>query len=174
MKKLVDLGLSKDRRFSTFAGTAVYTATFDVKNTDLSMLNLGTVHGVSEVTLNGKDLGVRWWGEHVYDASSILEKGEITISPFSAFESARACGTRVGLSRVPPGGVACSAVPLSGCTRPDPTTHPPSETPRKGRFASFLVLSDGVREQSHRRVARSVLKHSLANQKIGASPPTIH
>ena len=32
-------------------------------------------HGVSSVRLNGKDLGVRWWGRHLYDATGALAHG---------------------------------------------------------------------------------------------------
>ncbi len=33
------------------------------------------MHGVSSVRLNGKDLGVRWWGRHLYDATGVLARG---------------------------------------------------------------------------------------------------
>jgi hypothetical protein len=33
------------------------------------------VHGVSSVRLNGKNLGTRWWGRHLYDARDALAKG---------------------------------------------------------------------------------------------------
>ena len=36
---------------------------------------VGTVHGVSSVRLNGRDLGARWWGRHIYDARGALAPG---------------------------------------------------------------------------------------------------
>ena len=33
------------------------------------------MHGVSSVRLNGKDLGARWWGRHLYDATGALAQG---------------------------------------------------------------------------------------------------
>jgi len=35
----------------------------------------GRVCDISEVTLNGKPLGVRWWGEHRYDTAGALKRG---------------------------------------------------------------------------------------------------
>jgi len=33
------------------------------------------VHGVSEVRVNGKLVGTRWYGEHVYDISHAVKPG---------------------------------------------------------------------------------------------------
>ncbi|MEI7899019.1 MAG: glycosyl hydrolase [bacterium] len=77
LKRLEDLGLSENSTFNTFAGKAVYRVKFSVADLRQSMLSLGRVHGVSEVTLNGKALGVRWWGtEHLYDTQGALRLGE--------------------------------------------------------------------------------------------------
>jgi hypothetical protein len=38
-------------------------------------LDLGAVYGVSEVTLNGKPVGVRWYGQHIYDISNAVKSG---------------------------------------------------------------------------------------------------
>jgi hypothetical protein len=63
-------------QLSTFAGTAVYRTEFDAADTERAMLSLGKVYGVSELKLNGKDLGCRWYGEHVYDVSGVLRPGK--------------------------------------------------------------------------------------------------
>lgn len=72
---LIDLSEMPDEDLATFAGTAVYRAEFDVPNTGYTLLDLGQVHDISEVTLNGTSLGLRWWGRHRYDADSALKEG---------------------------------------------------------------------------------------------------
>lgn len=77
LAKLEDLGLSENKTFNTFAGKAVYRVKFSVTDLRQSILSLGRVHGVSEVILNGKALGVRWWGvEYVYDTQGALRLGD--------------------------------------------------------------------------------------------------
>jgi hypothetical protein len=62
-----------------FSGTAVYTKTFDLpdlksktKNSKL-FLDLGTVHALAEVWLNGKNLGVVWTAPWRVDISSAVK-----------------------------------------------------------------------------------------------------
>lgn len=66
LNRLSDFSKSNDIRLNSFAGTITYTKTFDTNLNDFSTIDLGKVHGVSEVTLNNKNLGVRWWGKHEY------------------------------------------------------------------------------------------------------------
>jgi hypothetical protein len=74
--QLFDLCLAAgDPDVAGFGGVAVYRAAFDWTDETRTVLSLGTVHGVSAVRLNGKDLGARWWGRHLYDASGALAKG---------------------------------------------------------------------------------------------------
>ena len=61
---------------STFAGTAVYHTQFDIADTKRTILSLGKVYGVSELKLNGKGLGCRWYGEHIYDVAGALRPGK--------------------------------------------------------------------------------------------------
>lgn len=72
---LIDLAQMPDQDLATFAGVAVYRTEFDIPNTRYSLLDLGQVHDISEVTLNGKPLGLRWWGRHRYDAAGALREG---------------------------------------------------------------------------------------------------
>ena len=62
-----------------FSGTAVYSKTFDVpdlksktKNSKL-YLDLGTVHALAEVWLNGKNLGIVWTSPWCVDISSAVK-----------------------------------------------------------------------------------------------------
>jgi len=59
-----------------FAGQAVYNKSMILERDDYSCLDLGDVQGVAELSLNGKDLGVRWYGAYVFDVRGILKKGE--------------------------------------------------------------------------------------------------
>ncbi len=75
MNSLVDLGMSDDPALNTFAGTAVYRTRFEASE-GAAVLDLGTVASISEVTLNGKRLGVKWWGRHVYPIDEVMKPGE--------------------------------------------------------------------------------------------------
>ena len=74
--KLIDLGQSKDRELNAFAGTVVYRAEFDAPDTGRTALDLGKCYDISEVMLNGKPLGLRWYGAHLYDAADALKPGK--------------------------------------------------------------------------------------------------
>lgn len=75
--KLIDLGHSDHKSLNTFAGVITYKKNFQLDDiTAVQALNLGSVHGVSEVTLNGKPVGVRWYGQHIYDISDAVKHGE--------------------------------------------------------------------------------------------------
>ena len=75
--KLVDLGNSKKKELNTFAGVIIYRKIIQIKDiTRAGGLDLGTVYGVSEVTLNGEPVGVRWYGQHLYDISNAVKPGE--------------------------------------------------------------------------------------------------
>jgi glycosyl hydrolase family 106( putative alpha-L-rhamnosidase) len=74
--QLFDLSLAADDpEVAGFGGVALYRAEFEWTDESRTLLGLGTVHGVSGVRLNGKDLGTRWWGRHLYDAKGALQKG---------------------------------------------------------------------------------------------------
>lgn len=67
-----------DERLQRFAGQATYRIefTWTAGHDQEVELDLGGVpHGVSEVTLNGMPLGIRWYGSHRYPASPALAAG---------------------------------------------------------------------------------------------------
>lgn len=72
---LIDLSRSPDEALNTFAGTIVYKTTFECQNPELTMLDLGEVHNISEVILNGQNLGTKWWGNHIYDVAGVIQPG---------------------------------------------------------------------------------------------------
>ncbi len=76
VRQLTDISRAEnDAPLSTFAGRIVYRTQFDNKAGGRMSLDLGQVYDVSEVRLNGKPLGVRWWGRHVYATDGALHKG---------------------------------------------------------------------------------------------------
>jgi len=75
---LIDFGTSDDPVLNTFAGTAVYRTTFKIPD-NACVLDLGEVADISEVTLNGKPIGVRWFGRHVYQIDQAIVPGENTL-----------------------------------------------------------------------------------------------
>ena len=79
MRRLADF--QRYSRLKTFAGVAVYEKEFRVDDPrGLTTINLGDVQGVSELTVNGKNIGVRWYGQHIYDISGSLVKGNNSLS----------------------------------------------------------------------------------------------
>jgi hypothetical protein len=79
LRRLVDF--QKLGRLKTFAGEAVYEKQVRVDSPGaLTGIDLGDVQGVSELTVNGKDAGVRWYGHHIYDIRGLLEKGNNHLS----------------------------------------------------------------------------------------------
>ncbi len=73
--ELLDFGASPDPRLQTFAGAVDYSTDFEPERTDWNWLDLGVVHGVSEVRLNGHPLGARWYGRHRFPVRGLLQPG---------------------------------------------------------------------------------------------------
>ena len=65
-----------DESLRAFAGTAVYRGAFTAPSAAYAFLDLGPVNGISSVTLNGKTLGVKWYGCHRYAIGATLKNGE--------------------------------------------------------------------------------------------------
>ncbi len=78
LSKLIDFNHRDDLK--AFAGTITYSQNFAISLQTPQWLSLGLVRSLSEVTLNGQALGVRWYGEHVYSVSNAIRRGENEIS----------------------------------------------------------------------------------------------
>ncbi len=77
---LIDFGKSDDKRISTFAGTATYETTLILGKEDLHFLDLGDVSkGITELYLNEEKVGVKWFGNHLYDLKGTAKIGENNI-----------------------------------------------------------------------------------------------
>ena len=79
-EKLFDL--SADSRTQTFAGDIEYTTTIEVDDpASISILDAGdTNHSVTELILNGRSLGRKWYGYRMWDVSGMLHKGQNEIT----------------------------------------------------------------------------------------------
>ncbi len=64
--ELISFSDSEDPRVKAFAGEVRYTAGFEVARTGWKFLDLGTEKQITRVFLNGKELGTRWYGRHLY------------------------------------------------------------------------------------------------------------
>ena len=59
-----------------FAGVAVYSKTVQIDNpAEYHWLDLGDVRGVSELHINDRPLGTRWYGHHRYHLGAVLNPG---------------------------------------------------------------------------------------------------
>jgi hypothetical protein len=74
---LEDLGQSEDPALAKFAGEITYVKRFEVpaEIPAGSLVDLGVVHDLAEVSLNGKALGVSWYGRHRFTLPEGLAQG---------------------------------------------------------------------------------------------------
>lgn len=78
LETLSDLTENDDTK--NFAGEVIYEKTINVDANSYQQIDLGDVQGVSELTLNGKLMGTRWYGAHVYTIKDALKVGENKLS----------------------------------------------------------------------------------------------
>ncbi len=73
---LIDFSKSKDITQNTFGGEIVYKTT--INNAEgFTHLDLGDVNeGVTELFVNGENVGKRWYGKAVYSIADYLKKGD--------------------------------------------------------------------------------------------------
>lgn len=62
-----------------FSGTIRYTNTFNCTKHGNFTLNLGKVFGISEVYINRKLVGTKWYGRRLFDVSDFIQMGANTI-----------------------------------------------------------------------------------------------
>jgi hypothetical protein len=74
-------GLNGREDLKSFAGTIIYRKQIHIEKAQRTVwLNLGHLHAVSELQVNGHALGIRWHGNHRYDLSASIVPGENSIS----------------------------------------------------------------------------------------------
>jgi len=74
-RKLADLSGDRDPALRSFGGTVLYRTEFDLPRPPRRFLDLGKVCGVADVTLNGRPVGVHWWGRRRLDVAGALKPG---------------------------------------------------------------------------------------------------
>jgi hypothetical protein len=62
--------------FVSFAGTIIYRNYIVITDLKPVYLNLGKVYGISELKVNGKDCGVKWYGRRIFNVGEHLVKGD--------------------------------------------------------------------------------------------------
>jgi hypothetical protein len=81
MDGLQYFGTHAENRIKYFAGTATYSKKFVFENSGTHqgktvVLDLGELHDIVQVSLDGKDLGVKWYPPYQYDISTLVGTGE--------------------------------------------------------------------------------------------------
>ena len=78
--KAVQLDILRDLKdmpaYSDFSGTIIYRKRITVSDFLPAWMNLGTVYNISELFINGKPAGMRWYGDHIYGVGDLFQKGE--------------------------------------------------------------------------------------------------
>jgi hypothetical protein len=63
-----------------FCGRLIYRANFALSNKNkIEWMDLGKVFGVSELLINGKNAGTKWYGKRIYQIGKLLKKGNNNI-----------------------------------------------------------------------------------------------
>lgn len=63
-----------------FAGTVTYRTVLNIDNVKaVKYLDLGKVHGISEVIINGKGAGIKWYGRRAHSLDGLLHNGTNTL-----------------------------------------------------------------------------------------------
>jgi hypothetical protein len=62
--------------FVNFAGTVIYRNYIVITDKKPVFLNLGKVYGISELIVNGRRCGVKWYGRRIFPVSNYLVRGE--------------------------------------------------------------------------------------------------
>jgi hypothetical protein len=66
--------------YTHFSGTVIYKKKIDISDINaLNYLNIGKVYGISEVSVNGKNVGTQWYGNRIFPINKFLVKGSNTI-----------------------------------------------------------------------------------------------
>ena len=76
MEKLSDFTQITNPKIKSFSGTATYSTTFQLDDFKFKYLELGWDNDfVSQITLNGKPVGVNWYGSQRFDVSDKIKLG---------------------------------------------------------------------------------------------------
>ena len=74
--ELKEFGTSPDEQLNTFAGTVTYRTTFNLDEQAGELVLDKVNKGVTEVFLNGKKVGMNWYGKPVFNIENTINNGE--------------------------------------------------------------------------------------------------
>jgi len=74
LNQLYDLSSFQDLRY--FSGTSIYRRSIELKDSNFSSLDIGSVYDLAEVFLNGKSLGIDWYGNNSFSIKDYLVAGK--------------------------------------------------------------------------------------------------
>lgn len=76
LEELSDFSKSIDKTQNTFAGDIIYKTKIALEE-DFTHLDLGNVNeGITELYINGKKIGKKWYGNAIYPVEDVFKKGE--------------------------------------------------------------------------------------------------
>lgn len=75
MDKLIDFKTSNDEAIRNFSGMVVYTGAFENSGKEKYIKLLEVNQAVTELAINDKHVGMRWYGNHTYNIESFLKEG---------------------------------------------------------------------------------------------------
>ena len=79
MSELIDFSQSSDSTQSSFGGNIIYKISIQ-NDANYTHIDLGNVNeGVTELFINGKKVGQRWYGKAIYPVQGFLNKGQNNI-----------------------------------------------------------------------------------------------
>ncbi len=61
--------------FVSFSGFVIYRNKINIEDPKSFIINLGKVYGTSELKVNGKECGVKWYGHRIYSVRDFLTPG---------------------------------------------------------------------------------------------------
>lgn len=75
-ERLPDLASSSDLQLSTFAGTIFYSTDTELNGTEKWLMLENVNKGITELKINGRDIGINWYGQPLFDISKEVKKGK--------------------------------------------------------------------------------------------------
>jgi hypothetical protein len=79
MNQLIDFSESDDETLQNFSGEVIYSTQFEngeaIKYIQLSEVN----QAVTSLSINGKTVGTKWYGNHIYNVGPYLKEGTNTV-----------------------------------------------------------------------------------------------
>lgn len=75
MDKLVDFKTSEDKAIRDFSGTVIYTSSFENSGKEKYLKLLEVNQAVTELVINGRNVGMHWFGNHTYEIKPFLKDG---------------------------------------------------------------------------------------------------